>query len=269
MVLRILGGKRRGLRNVSQQVEALFFVENALHAGRNVVDVVDEQSSGFIGEHVRAGFVGRPLAAQARHRLARWRRPGFRGARGVGAQAAEVDAVYDHPGAIREIGHRLHHAEDTPVARVGVRQAEAVGEEQQRLAAGELRHAAQDVEHRAERAGGEEFFLYGVEPCVGVGGGERGHRRDPVPLHTIGGRVQLALVGRELLQRPDSRARPQYGDQVTRLHLRVDVPLQRAIHVVDALERQSEIVDDHGDRPSDLFWRRAPGTGRSGQGGGR
>ena len=74
-----------------------------------------------------------------------------------------------------------------------------------------------------------------------------------VPADAVDGRVKLAPVGGELLQRSHSRAGADDPDEVSRLHLLVDEFLQRVLHVRGALERKAEIVHHEGDRAADVF----------------
>ena len=85
------------------------------------------------------------------------------------------------------------------------------------------------------------------------------------PQQTVGGKMQQALVSRELLERTDATRRPNDRDEVARLDLRVDVLVNGIPHVEHALEREAEIVDDERDRARDFVRR---GRGRPQRAGG-
>ena len=130
----------------------------------------------------------------------------------------------------------MHHVQDAAVLHVGVGQAKAVGQQQDALPAGQLFDAAHHVLNRAERAGREDLLLQRLEALVELG---RSERRDPShhrPADTVGGGVQGAAVGGELLKGAHARGRAQDGDQVSGPHLLVDEAAEGGAHPRDALE---------------------------------
>ena len=88
-----------------------------------------------------------------------------------------------------------------------------------------------------------------------VQGHERLHAvaRLSIPAKSIDHRMQHAAIRRERLKPASGAARAHDRDEIGRAQLAVDERVQRLLHVVEALERQPEIVDDDGDCPLNLL----------------
>ena len=151
------------------------------------------------------------------------------------------------------------------VQALRIENADAVRQQDHRLAPGHLLQPPDHVIDRPQRPPREVLVAKFVGPHRGVGqrargavaivdGSECAHPAAPqhVEFHAIDGGVEHALVGGELLQRAHARPGADDGHQVARLHLLIDELLQRAADLRHALERQPQVVNHQCDRAPHL-----------------
>lgn len=149
--------------------------------------------------------------------------------------------------------------------------AEAFRDEQDRLAARQVlrslddqvdgaecagRHGlrAREVE-RAEIRGIESRRRVRVENFELVDGRKRldGGARERVPLQVLDRGVQHAAIGRERLQPVHRPARADERDEIAGLHRFVDEVVQAALGVMEAFDREAQIIDDDRDGALDVL----------------
>ena len=146
-----------------------------------------------------------------------WRRcASFRRGRCGRDQASKVDAVDDDAGTAGGIGDRCIMSRMRPYFMSASVRRKPSDSSRMPFLPGSCSMPRDHVLDRAERAGREDLLLQRLEALVELG---RSERRDPShhrPADTVGGGVQGAAVGGELLKGAHARGRAQDGDQVCR-----------------------------------------------------
>jgi hypothetical protein len=263
---------------IADQVVAFLIFKDAPETSAQVVCVVNEHPAGLLGQVIepvlRFEVEAAAVAQDALKLIERVTRSVVSRRQAERLQAARVHRVDDDRRTIGEVSQTAQSFEDAVAAPTAIEDRETFGKQHDRFAPRQIPETAHDIVERAERADGEKLFTKLVDLIFGaqtiriistapawffrLRRGERPERADAVApdqsaAHAFDGRVELSLIGGELLQRADACGRAQNGYQIARLHLLVHKFSQRAAHHIRAFKRDAEIVHDERDGAAHLL----------------